>query len=107
MNHGAGCYCKDCRQQSFAEGGEVRDPSSHRTPGQIHRMDHGYNVEHQDRIVQRHKARRTLMREGKVKKGDGMDVDHKKSLDKGGSNERSNWRVITAARNRGWADGKV
>ena len=104
--HGANCYCKDC-VQSFAEGGEVRDPSSHRTPKQIHRMDHGYNVTHQDKIVARHKARRILEREGKVRKGDGMDVDHKKKLIDGGSNDRSNWRVIPASRNRGWADGKT
>lgn len=104
--HAAGCYCKDCTQ-SLAAGGAVRDPSSHRTPGQIHTMDHGYNVTHQDAIVERHKARRTLMRAGKVHKGDGMDVDHKHMLKDGGSNRPSNWRVITQARNRGWADGKT
>jgi hypothetical protein len=87
----------------FAEGGEVRDPSSHRTPGQVHAMDHGYNVQHQDRIVMRHKARRTFMREGKVHKGDGLDVDHRDPLYKGGSNAPSNWRVRTAHANRGWA----
>ena len=79
-----------------------RDPSSHRTPAQIHTMDHGYNVTHQDRIVERHKARRTLMREGKVHQGDGMDVDHKQMLAKGGSNSPRNWRVRTAHANRGW-----
>lgn len=83
-----------------------RDPSSHRTPEQIHAMDHGYNKEHQDRIVERHKARRTLMREGRVRKGDGMDVDHKQMLVHGGSNAPSNWRVITQHKNRGWERGK-
>jgi 5-methylcytosine-specific restriction endonuclease McrA len=33
------------------------------------------------------------MKEGKVKKGDGKVVDHKKPLSKGGSNSRSNLRV--------------
>jgi hypothetical protein len=81
-----------------------RDPSSHRTPAQIHKMDHGYNVVHQDRIVDRHKARRAMMRAGKVHKGDGKDVDHKVPLYKGGSNSPKNWRIRPASANRGWAD---
>lgn len=101
--HAPGCYCKDCRP-GYAGGGEVRDPSSHRTPGQIRKMDHGYNRVHQDGIVQRHKARRQMIREGKVKKGDGLDVDHTTPLAKGGSNSPSNWRVRPAAANRGWRD---
>ena len=43
----------------------------------------------------RNKARRELMEEGKVHKGDGLDVDHKKPLIKGGSDDRSNLRVKT------------
>jgi hypothetical protein len=35
----------------------------------------------------RNKARATLMKNGKVRKGDGMDVAHKKAIDKGGSNK--------------------
>lgn len=34
----------------------------------------------------RNRARAKLLKEGKVHKGDGMDVSHKKALDKGGSN---------------------
>lgn len=34
----------------------------------------------------RNRARAKLMREGKVRKGDGMDVSHRVALDKGGSN---------------------
>ena len=34
----------------------------------------------------RNRARYKALKEGKVKKGDGMDVAHKKALDKGGSN---------------------
>ena len=37
--------------------------------------------------VMRNKARATLAKDGKVTKGDGMDVSHKKALDKGGSNK--------------------
>lgn len=43
--------------------------------------------------AKRNKARRQLMREGKVKVGDGKVVDHKKPLSKGGSTSRSNLRV--------------
>lgn len=35
----------------------------------------------------RNRARYKLMKEGKVHKGDGKDVAHKKALDKGGSNK--------------------
>jgi hypothetical protein len=34
---------------------------------------------------ERNKARAKLMKAGKVHKGDGMDVAHKKAMDKGGS----------------------
>jgi hypothetical protein len=57
--------------------------------------------------VLRNKARREAMAKGLVHKHDGMDVDHKTMLAKGGTNAPSNLRVITAARNRGWRDGKV
>ena len=110
MKHSPGCKCSDCRGGNkvpgYAEGGQIRDSSSHRTPGQIKRMDKGYNRVHQDRIVERHKARRVLMKEGKVHKGDRMDVDHIRPLYKGGSNSPSNWRVRTAHANRGWEKGK-
>jgi hypothetical protein len=46
--------------------------------------------------AKRNKARRELMREGKVKKGDGKVVDHKKPLTKGGGTGRSNLRVQSA-----------
>jgi 5-methylcytosine-specific restriction endonuclease McrA len=55
----------------------------------------------------RNKARRMMEKEGKVRKGDGMEVDHKRMIKDGGSNARSNLRVIPMRRNRGWADGKT
>ena len=54
----------------------------------------------------RNRARAPLMREGIVKKGDGKDVDHKVPLDRGGSNARSNLRVTSQKKNRGWRRGK-
>ena len=48
------------------------------------------------------KARRQAIADGRAKKGDGKDVDHKKPLDKGGSTEKSNTRVVSKKTNRGW-----
>lgn len=48
------------------------------------------------------KARRQAIRDGKAKKGDGKDVDHKKPLDEGGSTDKSNTRVVDRKTNRGW-----
>lgn len=90
----------------MATGGK-RDPSSHRTPGQIHKMDNGYNATEK---MKKHRAmnnsaRREMVKEGRAHKGDGMDVDHKKPLRSGGGNSKSNLRVISKSRNRGWRDG--
>jgi 5-methylcytosine-specific restriction endonuclease McrA len=50
----------------------------------------------------RNAARREMEDRGLVRKGDGKDVDHKKPLDRGGSNEPSNWRVMSKSKNRGY-----
>jgi hypothetical protein len=88
----------------MAEKGEKRDPSSHRTPTQVRRQVRGYNhrPENIKKRVQRDKARRMLEKEGKVHKGDGKDVGHKKPVRSGGSNARSNLRVENRSSNRGW-----
>ncbi len=52
--------------------------------------------------AQNNKARRMLMREGLVHKGDGKDVDHKTPLSKGGTTARSNLRVKSATDNRSY-----
>lgn len=88
----------------MAENGEKRDPSSHRTPGQIKRKNAGYDArpENVAKRVKNNQARSMLEKEGRVKKGDGKDVDHKKPLRSGGSNARSNLRVQSQSENRGW-----
>jgi len=49
----------------------------------------------------RHAARRKLEKEGLVKKHDGKEVDHKKSLKDGGSPlARSNLQVLSRTANR-------
>lgn len=48
----------------------------------------------------RNKARRKLAKQGRVKKGDGKDVDHKNPIAKGGGNALSNLRVQSESANR-------
>lgn len=49
----------------------------------------------------RNKARRIMSKAGRVHKGDGKDVDHKRSLKSGGSTTKSNLRVLSKSANRG------
>lgn len=53
----------------------------------------------------RNKARRMMEKEGRVSKGDGKDIDHKKPLSKGGSNGRKNLRVMSKSANRAKRNG--
>lgn len=50
--------------------------------------------------AKRNKARSEMEKAGKVRKGDGKDVDHKRPLVKGGGNYLSNLRVQTDNANR-------
>jgi 5-methylcytosine-specific restriction endonuclease McrA len=91
----------------MAENGEKRDPSSHRTPTQIKRLDRGYNATPE---MKRKRAMNNAARAKVVAvKGEsavrGKDVDHKKPLRQGGGNSLKNLRVIDKKRNRGWRDG--
>lgn len=66
--------------------------------------DRKYTNEYESRTkkqrAKRNAARNKLMKEGKVHKGDGKDVDHKHPISKGGGNKRSNLRVQKASKNR-------
>jgi hypothetical protein len=50
----------------------------------------------------RNKARREAEKEGKVHKGDGKEVHHKKALSNGGSNAKSNQQVVSRKTNRSY-----
>lgn len=78
-------------------------PSKERTPA-MKKADNEYQArpEQVAKRVARNKARREAIRDGLVKKGDGKDIDHKKMLDSGGSNDKSNRRVMDAKENRAW-----
>lgn len=84
-----------------------RDPITHRTPEQMREHSRTYQAR-SDQVnnrEDRNQARAQMMRDGRVEKGDGKDVDHKKPLRHGGSNKKSNLRVMSKSRNRGWRDG--
>lgn len=66
--------------------------------------DYTYDTEYQSSPEQiknrsnRNKARRKLEKEGKVRKGDGKDVDHKDGNPK--NNSRGNLQAISKKKNR-------
>lgn len=51
-------------------------------------------------------ARNESNESGRTSKGDGKDLDHKTPLSKGGSNAKSNTRVVSASSNRSFARNK-
>lgn len=80
--------------------------SKSKNPASKRDYAHEYAIEtteRKKRRAQRNKARRMLMREGKVHVGDGMDVDHKQPLSQGGATNRKNLRVQTARANRSYS----
>jgi len=50
--------------------------------------------------AKRNAARRALEKTGRVKKGDGKEVDHKRPLSRGGGNGKKNLRVTSRTANR-------
>lgn len=48
------------------------------------------------------RIRREAIADGVVKKGDGVDMAHRRAVDKGGSNSKSNVRPQDAGTNRAW-----
>jgi 5-methylcytosine-specific restriction endonuclease McrA len=50
--------------------------------------------------AKRNAARNKLAKTGRVSRGDGKEVDHKRPLSRGGGNGRSNLRVTSRRANR-------
>jgi hypothetical protein len=58
------------------------------------------------RRSERTTARRQANEAGITHKGDGKDIDHKLPLSKGGTNAKSNQRVVSASANRSFSRNK-
>lgn len=78
-------------------------PRKHRNygKGEPH-SEYNYHASEEQKAnrVARNKARREAEREGRVSKGDGRELDHKKPLSKGGSKSTDNTRVVSRKSNR-------
>lgn len=48
-------------------------------------------------------ARNAAIADGRAQRGDGKDLDHRRALSKGGSNAKSNQRMVSASSNRSFA----
>jgi len=85
---------------NYKKAAGVRDPSSHRTPEQIRKMDRGYNARPEmiRRRGEQNKGRAMLG----LKVGDPRDAGHKKPLDHGGKTTKSNLQAQSRSKNRGW-----
>ena len=82
-------------RMKVVNGRKVRDYSQQR--------EYNATPEATAKRVANNQARREAARQGKVKVGDGKDVDHKRPLSKGGSNSASNLRVVPKSVNRSFA----
>lgn len=70
-------------------------------PASVAKRKYNSSPEQKKRRAQRNTARRRMEAEGKVHKGDGKDVDHKKHKARGKlDNSRSNLRVMDKSKNR-------
>lgn len=67
-------------------------------PDSVRQRKYNSSPEQKKRRAQRNAARRKLMKEGKVRKGDGKDVDHKNKNT--AHNSKSNLRVRSRSANR-------
>jgi hypothetical protein len=82
----------------------VRDPSSHRTPAQIKKMDRGYNSTPTNikKRSMRNQARDIMEKKVGAAAIAGKDIDHKRPVRNGGGNSKGNLRVKDRHTNRGW-----
>ena len=67
-----------------------------------YQAEYNKRSENVDKRVKNNAVRRDALRTGAAHKHDGTEVDHKVPLDKGGTNDKSNLRVVPASENRAW-----
>jgi len=90
------------KRNRLAGKGKNKRPKSNKATGRDYTYDKAYQksgTQVKNR-VKRNKARADAIKAGTAKRGDNTDVDHKKPLSKGGSNAKSNRRVISRSKNR-------
>lgn len=76
------------------------------TPAKLaYQKEYNARPEEVAKRVKNNAARASMIKAGKVKVGDGKDVDHKKPLENGGGNTPGNLRVTSEKENRGWRAG--
>lgn len=70
-------------------------------PASVAKRKYNASEEQKTRRAQRNAARRQMEKEGKVRKGDGKDVDHVKHKARGKlDNSKGNLRVMDKSKNR-------
>lgn len=67
-----------------------------------YQAEYNRQPEQKEAGVERRRARRKAIREGKVAIGDGKDLAHKIAMDNGGSTTDPNLKVQPAKKNRAW-----
>jgi hypothetical protein len=77
--------------------GELKSTASKRSKQQ--RKYNGTEEQKKNR-AKRNAARAKAIKAGKVRKGDGKDVDHKHPIRSGGGNSKGNLRVRSRSKNR-------
>lgn len=73
--------------------------------------DHEYasyhsTLEQKKNRAMRNAARREMEKAGRVSKGDGKEVNHKRPIRAGGGNAKANLEVTSKSKNRAWRKGK-
>lgn len=86
----------------MAEKSKSKNPAHKRDYKRERQYDGRPDVK--EKRAARNRARRKAEKEGKVKKGDGKDVDHVTPLRK--NSKATKTRVVSAAKNRSWRKGK-
>lgn len=82
----------------MAKKGQIKKNAK---PASVAKRKYNASPEQKKRRAQRNAARATMEKAGKVSKGDGKDVDHKKHKARGNlSNDPSNLRVMDKSKNR-------
>lgn len=86
----------------YAGKGANKRPKSNLSTGRDYTYDKAYQKSptQKKNRANRDKARLVMIKEGRVRRGDKKDIDHKRSLKNGGSNGRSNLQVLPQSANR-------